>query len=128
MGLRHSKKCELKSDLQSLISSEKLIIFTVSHSKPCYECIQILKAYLLTPFLINIDHEPSPSSTMQGLFQLTGTLIYPQVFISGKFFGSLKELKTSIKKNQFVSILTSNQIPFKQLSYEERQILSLNPN
>lgn len=128
MGLRHSKKCEVKTDLQSLISSEKLIIFTISESKPCFECIQILKSYLLTPFLINIDHEPSPSSTKQGLFQLTGTLIYPQLFISGKFFGSLKELKNSIKNNQFVPLLASRQIPFKQLSFEDRQLLSLNPN
>lgn len=128
MGLRHSKKCEILPELKALISSEKLMVFIVSNSKSCFECLQILKTFLVTPFIISIDHEQDPLSLKQGLFQITGTLAYPQIFISNKFFGSVKELKHSIKTQKFSRILSSNQIQFQELSFEDRQTLLLNSN
>jgi hypothetical protein len=47
----------------------------------------------------------------------------PLIFISGGFFGSLKELKSSVKRNLFTKTLKTHKISFRELTEDEEKSL-----
>lgn len=123
MGLRHAKKCEVFDSFKEIVKSEEIVVFVEKYSKESFETIQVLKRFLLRPFIIDVDQEVSRSSTLQALFQLSGNMKCPLIFISGDFFGSLKELKTSVKRNLFTKLLKKSKINFRELNENELKSL-----
>jgi hypothetical protein len=118
MGLRHSKKCEAISDIRSLIKSEAIVVFVSGYSKKCFDTIELLKSFLLTPFIVNVNQEANILGTKQALFQLAGQYELPIILIRNHYFGSYKELKGSIKSGEFQRLLLSSRIKFTKIESE----------
>ena len=125
MGIRHSKKCEVLQDIKELVKTEKIVFFIETQSKTSFEAIQICKRYLLKPFLVNIDLEPARGPVIQALFQLSGNMKCPLIFINGQFFGSIKELKASVKTGELALLLKKHQIPYQELNEIQQLDLGL---
>ena len=105
MGIYHTRKCEVLSDMRTLIKSEKIVIFLTSFSIESFQALELLKYLSLAPFIVNIEEELNISQTRQGLFSLTGSYELPQIFITGYYYGSLKELRKGIKYSTLQRLL-----------------------
>ena len=125
MGIRHSKKCEVLQDIKELVKTEKIVLFIEKQSKSSFEAIQICKRFLLKPFLIDIDSEPARGPIIQALFQLSGNMKCPLVFVNGVFFGSIKELKASVKTGELALLLKKHQIPYQEVNEIQKLDLGL---
>ena len=125
MGIRHSKKCEVLQDIKELVKTEKIVLFIEKQSKSSFEAIQICKRFLLKPFLIDIDSEPARGPIIQALFQLSGNMKCPLVFVNGDFFGSIKELKASVKTGELALLLKKHQIPYQEVNEIQKLDLGL---
>ncbi|OMJ76670.1 hypothetical protein SteCoe_23922 [Stentor coeruleus] len=115
MGLRHSKKCQITSELLDIIKTEDITVFISPRTKPCFQTVELLKSLQLRPFLVNLDSENNLSEIRQALFQLSGQYHLPIIFVKGVFFGSQKELKKSILSGQFQTLLKKHGIKFTPL-------------
>jgi hypothetical protein len=105
------------------VKSEEIVVFVERFEKESFETIQIFKKFLLRPFIIDVDQEVSRISALQAAFQLSGNMKCPLIFISGGFFGSLKELKSSVKRNLFTKTLKTHKISFRELTEDEEKSL-----
>jgi hypothetical protein len=123
MGIRHPKKCQGFEDYRDIVKSEEIVVFVERFEKESFETIQIFKKFLLRPFIIDVDQEVSRISALQAAFQLSGNMKCPLIFISGGFFGSLKELKSSVKRNLFTKTLKTHKISFRELTEDEEKSL-----
>jgi glutaredoxin-related protein len=115
MGLRHSKKCQVSSELADLIKTEDITVFISPRTKPCFQTVELLKSLQLRPFIVNLDSENNLSEIRQALFQFSGQYDLPIIFVKGAFFGSQKELRKAVLSGQFQALLKKHRIKFSPL-------------
>ena len=97
MGIRQSVSAPLKPDIKAENQIHSAVIYGKSFCLKTYEAREILRNLEIEPKVEEVNLSPQANEIEKGLFQLTGQLDYPVIFVAGKHVGSTKDLKKALK-------------------------------
>ncbi|KAL0442497.1 UNVERIFIED_CONTAM: Glutaredoxin-C9 [Sesamum latifolium] len=84
--------------LTSLVSSNAVVVFTVSGCCMCHVVKQLLFGLGVGPTIVELDRDASGTDIHALLFRLSGAagvqpqLVVPAVFVGGKFLGGIESV------------------------------------
>ncbi|KAK6872245.1 Glutaredoxin-C6 [Candida tropicalis] len=96
---------ELKKDIESTISSNKVVVYSKSYCPYCSSTKDLLSKYNQNFKLIELDTLSNGSTIQNALQEITGQRTVPNIFINGKHIGGNSDLQTLNSQGKLQSLL-----------------------
>mmetsp|Transcript_6561 Transcript_6561/g.7548 ORF Transcript_6561/g.7548 Transcript_6561/m.7548 type:complete len:106 (-) Transcript_6561:28-345(-) len=78
-------------DLQSLITSDSVVVFTLQGCKACKQAVKEIKQEDIHCKVVDCSGKKYGEQIREALSEATGQTNFPSVWIGGKYVGSLEE-------------------------------------
>eukprot|EP00347_Sterkiella_histriomuscorum_P004480 403360305 len=101
----------LKSQVNEVIQSTPVVVFSKTYCPYCVEAKNILKKGNVQFLARELDNEDDGAETQDALKQLTGQSTVPNIFIGGNHVGGCSDLKSKLKSGEVKNLLEAAGVP-----------------
>ncbi|CAG9332448.1 unnamed protein product [Blepharisma stoltei] len=110
MGIRQSAQCPVKPEVLETVKLHSVVIYSRHLDPSSFKAENLLRRIGVDPYVIEVEFEENQRMIMRALFQMTGQVTLPIIFIGGKFVGSTLELSKGIKSGYIQILLKRNNV------------------
>jgi len=102
-----SETSEIKSDIEDLISQERVVIFSKESCPYCYDAKSVFDKMGQKYAVVELNQHPQGGQVQDALSDMTGARTVPRVFIDGKCIGGGTDTVQLYKSGKLEEILSA---------------------